>query len=101
MATESIARAVVHARRNTSGVPPVSLLFPPDLLVLMMLSGDAVPLLDYLLESFLAAPSLLEMIGRWLITGEVHMIIHLLRRVTPVFLIGSASGYLSQLLSTS
>jgi hypothetical protein len=53
--TESTVRAVVHAQRNASEIPLASLLFPADLTVLMMLSGDAVLLLDYRLESLVAA----------------------------------------------
>jgi hypothetical protein len=56
MTTEFTARAVVHGRTNISEVSPDSLLFPPDLVVLMMLTGDAIPLLNCLLESFIAAP---------------------------------------------
>jgi hypothetical protein len=56
IATESTARAVVHSRRNTSEIPPASFLFPPHVVALMMVSGDAMPLLASLSESFVAAP---------------------------------------------
>jgi hypothetical protein len=66
--------------------------FPPDLLALTILFGDAASLLESLLKSLAAVRSQFERSERQIMLAEVYLTILLRKRMTPVFLNGCASG---------